>query len=234
MHSQYQARERLHEPQHRVMSSQAYYRLTLGVAACQLALDWADGAFARKLGQVSRLGAWLDVTADLLCRGWLWSAALHGPLSFLPALWETLVFACTHAHSEASSQWKDALAKAPTLPWWARRVMAKGFRVRQAQGAWTCDGALTALTMAFLALLIHSTKPRFLIAESLGRLRHGRPLPVARLCLLPRIPARHPPGILVVRGTCAGWPGARPCRGGLGCAAPPQCAAGDGRRRCGG
>ena len=48
-----------------------------GYAACAL-LDGLDGALARRLGQASAYGAFLDVAVDNISRSALWSLALPG------------------------------------------------------------------------------------------------------------------------------------------------------------
>jgi CDP-diacylglycerol--inositol 3-phosphatidyltransferase len=83
--------------------------------AAAAALDAADGAAARALGQASGYGAFLDVAVDNVARALMWALAsgAGAPLAVaaLPAL-EGLTFAATHAGAGAA--WKaDAFASAP-------------------------------------------------------------------------------------------------------------------------
>lgn len=83
--------------------------LSVALFAASLALDAVDGWLARRLGQSTNFGAFLDVLVDIVTRGLLWCVAAGGHASLwpwagaLPAL-EGAVFACTHATGGAA--WK--------------------------------------------------------------------------------------------------------------------------------
>ncbi|KAG2436904.1 hypothetical protein HXX76_006423 [Chlamydomonas incerta] len=115
-------------------------------------LDGVDGALARRLGQTSAFGAFLDVAVDIASRGLLWLgwaagaaadaaaaaaagaapagtaaivAALALPLSLAVVLLECLVFTCTHAAAGAAWKQESQFAAAPA---WVAAVMARGFK----------------------------------------------------------------------------------------------------------
>ncbi|XP_037092298.1 uncharacterized protein LOC119112291 [Pollicipes pollicipes] len=91
--------------------------------AAQAVLDGVDGWAARRLGQCSSFGAWLDVVVDNLGRSLLWS--LVSEWGWLVASLEWLCFAC---NSGAGSRWKaDIIARGPRV---CRLVMADGFKTR--------------------------------------------------------------------------------------------------------
>ncbi|XP_070685816.1 uncharacterized protein [Pempheris klunzingeri] len=90
-----------------------------------------DGWLARRLGQSSRFGAWLDVVVDNLGRGMLWS--LLSEWGWLVSAWEWCVFVCNH--STSGDQWKDSFTSSPRL---IRAVMANGFRTPL--GTWVVSG----------------------------------------------------------------------------------------------
>lgn len=93
------------------------YLLTFG-------LDGVDGALARRNGQVSEFGAFLDVGIDILSRGAVLAAANVGPWGALVLMLEATTFVCTHA--VASGSWKDTYFQ--DAPGWAKAVMANGFK----------------------------------------------------------------------------------------------------------
>ncbi|XP_056139633.1 uncharacterized protein si:ch1073-145m9.1 [Lampris incognitus] len=96
-----------------------------------VALDGVDGWVARRLGQTSRFGAWLDVVVDNLSRGMLWS--LLGEWGWLVSATEWCVFVCNHSTRGAS--WKSDFTSSPR---WVQAVMANGFRTPL--GAWVIGG----------------------------------------------------------------------------------------------
>ncbi|GLC58690.1 hypothetical protein PLESTB_001390200 [Pleodorina starrii] len=100
-------------------------------------LDGVDGAVARRLGQTSAFGSFLDVAVDLASRGLVWSWAAPGGFGAAVLLLESLTFVCTHAASGPA--WKDPLHFS-TAPRWARSVMANGFRTPP--GCWAVAGLM--------------------------------------------------------------------------------------------
>eukprot|EP00271_Cylindrocystis_brebissonii_P010268 TRINITY_DN26408_c0_g1_i1.p1 TRINITY_DN26408_c0_g1~~TRINITY_DN26408_c0_g1_i1.p1 ORF type:complete len:377 (+),score=16.98 TRINITY_DN26408_c0_g1_i1:42-1172(+) len=89
------------------------------------ALDGVDGYLARRLGQTSAFGAFLDVAIDITARSLMWSLAMPGGslAALLPCV-EWVVFVCTHAQGGAA--WKEGcFTRAPP---WVATVMANNFR----------------------------------------------------------------------------------------------------------
>ncbi|XP_072249273.1 CDP-diacylglycerol--glycerol-3-phosphate 3-phosphatidyltransferase isoform X2 [Leuresthes tenuis] len=95
------------------------------------ALDGVDGWLARKFGQTSRLGAWLDVVVDNLGRGMLWS--LLSEWGWLVSSLEWCVFVCNH--NTRGDQWKNSFTSSPCL---IQAIMANGFRTPL--GVWVVSG----------------------------------------------------------------------------------------------
>ncbi|KAM6932876.1 uncharacterized protein FYW49_001260 [Xenentodon cancila] len=105
-----------------------------GFAALYLAsaaLDGVDGWLARRLGQTSRFGAWLDVAVDNLGRGMLWSLLYEW--GWLVSALEWCVFVCNH--SSRGDGWKDSFSSSPRL---VQAIMANGFRTPV--GVWVVSG----------------------------------------------------------------------------------------------
>lgn len=94
-------------------------------------LDGVDGWLARRLGQTSSFGAWLDVVVDNLGRSMLWS--LVSEWGWLLSALEWCVFVCNH--SEGGEQWKSSFSNSPRL---IRTIMANGFRTPV--GVWVVSG----------------------------------------------------------------------------------------------
>lgn len=82
-------------------------------------LDGIDGCLARRLGQTSALGAWLDVLVDNIGRTLMWTRLYQWGVFIVCLEWT--VFVCTHTHG---SVWKQAFGAAP---WWVKQVMENGF-----------------------------------------------------------------------------------------------------------
>ncbi|XP_061576144.1 uncharacterized protein si:ch1073-145m9.1 isoform X2 [Cololabis saira] len=104
--------------------------------APQVLLYWpnvvgVDGWLARRLGQSSRLGAWLDVVVDNLGRGMLWSLLYEW--GWLVSALEWCVFVCNH--SSRGERWKSSFSSSPRI---IRAVMANGFQTPV--GAWVVGG----------------------------------------------------------------------------------------------
>ncbi|CAK6970335.1 CDP-diacylglycerol--inositol 3-phosphatidyltransferase [Scomber scombrus] len=95
------------------------------------ALDGVDGWVARRLGQTSRFGAWLDVVVDNLSRGMLWSRLYEW--GWLVSALEWCVFVCNH--DARGDRWKDSFTSSPAL---IRAIMANGFRTPL--GTWVVSG----------------------------------------------------------------------------------------------
>ncbi|KAM4566168.1 CDP-diacylglycerol--glycerol-3-phosphate 3-phosphatidyltransferase [Odontesthes bonariensis] len=95
------------------------------------ALDGVDGWLARKFGQTSRLGAWLDVVVDNLGRGMLWS--LLSEWGWLVSSLEWCVFVCNH--NTRGDRWKNSFTSSPGL---IQAIMANGFRTPL--GVWVVSG----------------------------------------------------------------------------------------------
>ncbi|XP_042343139.1 uncharacterized protein si:ch1073-145m9.1 isoform X2 [Plectropomus leopardus] len=96
-----------------------------------IALDGVDGWLARRLGQSSRFGAWLDVVVDNLGRGMLWSRLFEW--GWLVSALEWCVFVCNH--SARGDQWKTSFISSPRF---IQAVMANGFRTPL--GSWVVSG----------------------------------------------------------------------------------------------
>ncbi|KAM4628393.1 CDP-diacylglycerol--glycerol-3-phosphate 3-phosphatidyltransferase [Polymixia lowei] len=96
-----------------------------------IALDGVDGWLARRLGQTSRFGAWLDVVVDNLSRGMLWSLLFEWGW-LVPAV-EWCVFVCNH--NARGAEWKSSFTTSPCL---VRAIMANGFRTPL--GTWVIGG----------------------------------------------------------------------------------------------
>ncbi|XP_041849922.1 uncharacterized protein si:ch1073-145m9.1 [Melanotaenia boesemani] len=94
-------------------------------------LDGVDGWLARRLGQTSRLGAWLDVVVDNLGRGMLWSLLYEW--GWLVSAVEWCVFVCNH--TTRGDQWKSSFSSSPRL---IRAIMANGFQTPL--GVWVVSG----------------------------------------------------------------------------------------------
>ncbi|XP_071327959.1 CDP-diacylglycerol--serine O-phosphatidyltransferase [Trachinotus anak] len=96
-----------------------------------VALDGVDGWLARRLGQSSRFGAWLDVVVDNLGRGMLWS--LVSEWGWLVSALEWCVFVCNHG--ARGDHWKNSFTSSPRF---IQAVMANGFRTPL--GTWVVSG----------------------------------------------------------------------------------------------
>uniref|UniRef100_A0A3P9KGS8 CDP-diacylglycerol--inositol 3-phosphatidyltransferase n=1 Tax=Oryzias latipes TaxID=8090 RepID=A0A3P9KGS8_ORYLA len=103
----------------------------LGLYSASAALDGVDGWLARRLGQTSRLGAWLDVVVDNLSRGMLWSRLFKW--GWLVSALEWCAFVCNH--SGRGAQWKASFGSSPRL---IRAIMANGFYTPL--GMWVVSG----------------------------------------------------------------------------------------------
>ncbi|KAM8768529.1 uncharacterized protein AB9X84_022727 isoform 1-T1 [Acanthopagrus schlegelii] len=95
------------------------------------ALDGVDGWLARRLGQSSRFGAWLDVVVDNMGRGMLWSLLFEW--GWLVSALEWCVFVCNH--NTRGDHWKNSFT---TSPRFIRAIMANGFRTPL--GTWVVSG----------------------------------------------------------------------------------------------
>ncbi|KAF3847248.1 hypothetical protein F7725_020276, partial [Dissostichus mawsoni] len=102
-----------------------------------IALDGVDGWLARRLGQCSRFGAWLDVVVDNLGRGLLWSLLFKW--AWLVSAVEWCVFVCNH--SATGDQWKNSFISSPRL---IQAIMANGKR-RVSDPSWHMGGEWAAL-----------------------------------------------------------------------------------------
>ncbi|XP_042269639.1 CDP-diacylglycerol--glycerol-3-phosphate 3-phosphatidyltransferase isoform X1 [Thunnus maccoyii] len=96
-----------------------------------IALDGVDGWLARRLGQTSRFGAWLDVVVDNLGRGMLWSQLYEW--GWLVSTLEWCVFVCNH--SARGDHWKNSFTTSPAI---IQAIMANGFRTPL--GTWVVSG----------------------------------------------------------------------------------------------
>ncbi|XP_029302343.1 uncharacterized protein LOC115017789 [Cottoperca gobio] len=96
-----------------------------------IALDGVDGWLARRLGQSSRFGAWLDVVVDNLGRGMLWSLLFEW--GWLVSALEWCVYVCNH--NGRGDQWKSSFI---TSPRFIQVIMTNGFRT--ALGTWVVSG----------------------------------------------------------------------------------------------
>ncbi|XP_055003943.1 uncharacterized protein si:ch1073-145m9.1 isoform X2 [Boleophthalmus pectinirostris] len=81
-----------------------------------------DGWLARRLQQVSRFGAWLDVVVDNLSRAMLWTQVSQSCGWLLSSL-EWCVFVCNHCSK--GEHWKNSFGSSPKL---IQAVMTNGFR----------------------------------------------------------------------------------------------------------
>ncbi|KAG7218375.1 hypothetical protein INR49_008011 [Caranx melampygus] len=99
--------------------------------SASVALDGVDGWLARRLGQSSRFGAWLDVVVDNLGRGMLWSRLFQW--GWLVSALEWCVFVCNHGNR--GEHWKSSFTCSPRL---IRNIMANGFRTPL--GLWVVSG----------------------------------------------------------------------------------------------
>ncbi|XP_073347014.1 uncharacterized protein [Pagrus major] len=95
------------------------------------ALDGVDGWLARRLGQSSRFGAWLDVVVDNMGRGMLWSLLFEW--GWLVSALEWCVFVCNH--NTRGDHWKNSFT---TSPRFIQAIMANGFRTPL--GTWVVSG----------------------------------------------------------------------------------------------
>ncbi|XP_008306892.1 uncharacterized protein LOC103377748 isoform X2 [Cynoglossus semilaevis] len=96
-----------------------------------IVLDGVDGWLARRLGQTSKFGAWLDVVVDNLGRGMLWGQLFKW--GWLVSAVEWCVFVCNH--SSRGDHWKSSFTSSPPL---IQAIMANGFR--SALGLWVVSG----------------------------------------------------------------------------------------------
>ncbi|KAM6987976.1 uncharacterized protein LKV04_010742 [Tautogolabrus adspersus] len=96
-----------------------------------IALDGVDGWLARRLGQTSRFGAWLDVVVDNVGRGMLWSLLFKW--GWLVSAVEWCVFVCNH--NARGDHWKNSFSSSPRL---IRAIMDNGFRTPL--GLWVVSG----------------------------------------------------------------------------------------------
>ncbi|XP_064612319.1 uncharacterized protein LOC135476269 [Liolophura sinensis] len=101
------------------LTSQPLYFIS--VYSLAALLDGVDGLAARKLNQISVFGAWFDVVIDLISRGMVWSAVYNQWGYYVIAV-EWMTFISTHSRGP---NWKSSFDEAP---WFARMVMAKGFK----------------------------------------------------------------------------------------------------------
>jgi hypothetical protein len=93
--------------------------ISLVVYVTSASLDAVDGFIARKLGQTSAVGAWLDVAVDNFGRSMLWCRTTH--VGFVVSSLEWLTFVCNHTHGQ---KWKSRIVG----PWFVQRVMQNNFR----------------------------------------------------------------------------------------------------------
>ncbi|XP_072315082.1 uncharacterized protein [Eucyclogobius newberryi] len=84
-------------------------------------LDGLDGWLARRLGQVSEFGAWLDVVVDNLSRALLWTRVSQ--VGWLVSSLEWCVFTCNHCSK--GEDWKNSFDSSPKI---VRAIMTNGFR----------------------------------------------------------------------------------------------------------
>ena len=89
------------------------------------ALDGLDGLVARRLSQISRFGAWLDVVTDVVGRGWLWTQVWPRHGYWVACLeWATVV-----ATSEAGATWKQTSSDSALLcPTVVRTLSRNGYK----------------------------------------------------------------------------------------------------------
>lgn len=71
-------------------------QLCLALSLSNFVLDALDGYLARRLGQATAFGAFLDVLIDNASRAVLWTA-VDGPAGIVIPLLEMTVFTCTQA-----------------------------------------------------------------------------------------------------------------------------------------
>ncbi|XP_046891229.1 uncharacterized protein si:ch1073-145m9.1 isoform X1 [Hypomesus transpacificus] len=83
-------------------------------------LDGFDGWVARRLGQISSFGAWLDVVVDNLGRGMLWTMVFK--CGWLVSTVEWCVLVCNH--NSRGAHWKSSFTDSPS---WIQAIMANGF-----------------------------------------------------------------------------------------------------------
>ncbi|XP_018556769.1 CDP-diacylglycerol--glycerol-3-phosphate 3-phosphatidyltransferase isoform X1 [Lates calcarifer] len=105
-----------------------------------VALDGVDGWLARRLGQSSRFGAWLDVVVDNLGRGMLWSLLFKW--GWLVSALEWCVFVCNH--NTRGGHWKNSFTSGPGL---IQAIMANGF--------WTLLGTWVVMGLHCLPLWLY-------------------------------------------------------------------------------
>ncbi|CAJ1065958.1 uncharacterized protein LOC109995351 [Xyrichtys novacula] len=105
--------------------------LFISLYSISIALDGVDGWLARKLGQTSRFGAWLDVVVDNLGRGMLWSLLFKW--GWLVSAVEWCVFVCNH--SARGDHWKNSFNCSPPI---IRAIMDNGFQTTL--GLWVVSG----------------------------------------------------------------------------------------------
>ncbi|KAL6115621.1 uncharacterized protein ACO6RY_00425 [Pungitius sinensis] len=103
----------------------------MALYSTHVALDGVDGWMARRLGQTSRFGAWLDVVVDNLGRGMLWSRLFEW--GWLVSALEWCVFVCNH--NARGEQWKSGFISSPRF---IQAVMENGFRTPL--GTWVVSG----------------------------------------------------------------------------------------------
>ncbi|XP_059186700.1 uncharacterized protein si:ch1073-145m9.1 [Centropristis striata] len=96
-----------------------------------IAFDGVDGWLARRLGQTSRFGAWLDLVVDNLGRGMLWCLLFEW--GWLVSALEWCVFVCNHG--TRGGHWKSSFTSSPRF---IQTVMANGFRTPL--GTWVVSG----------------------------------------------------------------------------------------------
>lgn len=93
----------------------------LPLYSSSILLDGVDGWLARRLKQVSKFGAWLDVVVDNMSRGMLWS--LLSQSGWLVSAVEWCVFVCNHCSK--GDDWKNSFSHSPKI---VQAIMANGFR----------------------------------------------------------------------------------------------------------
>uniref|UniRef100_A0A4W5R3W4 CDP-diacylglycerol--inositol 3-phosphatidyltransferase n=1 Tax=Hucho hucho TaxID=62062 RepID=A0A4W5R3W4_9TELE len=103
----------------------------LSTYSISVILDGLDGWLARRLGQTSRFGAWLDVVTDNLGRSMVWSQLYEW--GWMVSSVEWCVFVCNH--NARGAQWKSSFTDSPL---WVQAIMAKGFRTPL--GTWMISG----------------------------------------------------------------------------------------------
>ncbi|CAL1571351.1 unnamed protein product [Knipowitschia caucasica] len=139
----------------------------LPLYSSSILLDAVDGWVARRLQQVSRFGAWLDVVIDNLSRGMIWTQVCQ--VGWLVSSLEWCVFVCNH--SSRGEHWKNSFSSSPRI---IQTIMSNGFR--SPLGLLVVSG-LHLLPLWFYCLQLHVFQPQFWIQLQVsGLLLLGRGL----------------------------------------------------------